>query len=109
MPDWTKEKRPDSCMNGVRPCNCLRCMDHINSSTFASAGRPTCIASMLLILGFLAFVPGEFLSIQQLGILNAFVLTVSLAVDLTLTPIILRLAPALKASAPDIRKEDSKP
>ena len=83
--------------------------------TFSSVGRPMMITTVLLVAGFLSFVPAEFLSIRQMGILNAFTLVVALLADLTLTPVMLRLAPAPRAApgapapAADIRKEVSLP
>jgi predicted RND superfamily exporter protein len=66
--------------------------------TFLEVGRPMIITTILLVAGFLSFVPAEFLSIRQMGILNAFTLLVAVLSDLTLTPIMLRLAPAPPAA-----------
>jgi predicted RND superfamily exporter protein len=61
--------------------------------THSGVGRPIIFTSLVLIGGFMAFVPSEFLSIRQMGILNAFTLAVALTADLTISPVLLRLLP----------------
>jgi uncharacterized protein len=61
-------------------------------------GRPILFTSVVLIAGFLATVPAEFISLSQMGILNSFTLAAALVADLTVGPVLLRLAVSRKTA-----------
>jgi predicted RND superfamily exporter protein len=76
----------------------------------ASVGRPIIFTSLVLVVGFLCFIPSDFLSIRHMGILNAFTIAVALVADLTVSPVLLRLftpraAPAAASPRSDAREE----